>query len=266
MACAYGSVALAPAAPFVGAPVSARLEEFDPLPEYKFGYSVSDALTGDYKTQDEQRDGELVRGRYTVVDPDNTLRTVDYTADPVNGFNAVVRNDPLVGEAVVPAAPVAPARYVASAAAPVYANYPAVASARYAIAPAATTYAVAPAPAPARYAVAQAPARYAVAQGPVAAVAPARYSFAPAPARYSVSPAAAFSAPVAYASPYTAAYTAAFPSAAVTQYTATGPVAAYTQYPAPAAYYAAPYSAAPVAAAPAKLVNAAPAVSGYRYA
>lgn len=33
-------------------------------------------------------------------DPDGTRRTVDYTADPVNGFNAVVRKTPLVQTAV----------------------------------------------------------------------------------------------------------------------------------------------------------------------
>lgn len=29
-------------------------------------------------------------GQYSLVEPDGSVRTVDYTADPVNGFNAVV--------------------------------------------------------------------------------------------------------------------------------------------------------------------------------
>ena len=61
-----------------------------------------------------------------MVDPDGTRRTVDYTADPVNGFNAVVRKEPLVAKAVVAApavakiaAPLAYAAPVAKVATPV---------------------------------------------------------------------------------------------------------------------------------------------------
>ncbi|EAL42197.2 AGAP012750-PA [Anopheles gambiae str. PEST] len=47
----------------------------------------------------------LARSRsYSLVEPDGTLRTVFYTADPVNGFNAVVQRGPLVPKAVVPVA------------------------------------------------------------------------------------------------------------------------------------------------------------------
>lgn len=35
-------------------------------------------------------------GSYSVVEPDGTLRTVIYTADSINGFNAVVQRGPLV--------------------------------------------------------------------------------------------------------------------------------------------------------------------------
>ncbi|XP_046971949.1 larval cuticle protein A2B-like [Vanessa cardui] len=104
------------AAPVVAAPaVAARLEEFDPLPQYRFGYNVADALTGDYKSQQEQRDGDLVQGSYSLVDPDGTRRTVDYSADSVNGFNAVVRKEPLVAAPAVVAEPaVVPARISAA--------------------------------------------------------------------------------------------------------------------------------------------------------
>ncbi|KAJ8982759.1 hypothetical protein NQ317_018171 [Molorchus minor] len=97
------------AAPVAKAVVS---EEYDPNPQYSYGYDVQDGLTGDSKSQVESRNGDVVQGSYSLTDPDGTRRTVDYTADPVNGFNAVVRREPLVAKAVV-----APA--VAKIAAPV---------------------------------------------------------------------------------------------------------------------------------------------------
>ncbi|KAJ2954802.1 hypothetical protein O0L34_g3109 [Tuta absoluta] len=107
------------------APVAVPVARYDPLPQYSYGYDVQDALTGDYKGHQEHRNGDLVTGSYTVVDPDGTRRIVDYTADPLNGFNAVVRREPLV--AAVPArlaAPlVAPAPVLARA--PVFAPAPA---------------------------------------------------------------------------------------------------------------------------------------------
>jgi hypothetical protein len=66
----------------------------DAYPHYSFGYSVQDALTGDSKTQHETRDGGVVKGSYSLVEPDGTVRTVQYTADPHNGFNAVVHRQP----------------------------------------------------------------------------------------------------------------------------------------------------------------------------
>lgn len=41
-------------------------------------------------------------------DPDGTRRTVDYSADPINGFNAVVRKTPLVPSHAVLVAETAP--------------------------------------------------------------------------------------------------------------------------------------------------------------
>ncbi|XP_034253341.1 cuticle protein 7-like [Thrips palmi] len=66
----------------------------DSVPEYSFGYSVSDAHTGDAKSQHETRHGDVVKGSYSLVEPDGTIRTVKYTADHVNGFNAVVDRQP----------------------------------------------------------------------------------------------------------------------------------------------------------------------------
>ncbi|CAG4977194.1 unnamed protein product [Colias eurytheme] len=60
-------------------------------PKYAFDYSVSDPHTGDHKTQWETRDGDVVRGAYSLAEPDGSTRIVEYTADKINGFNAVVR-------------------------------------------------------------------------------------------------------------------------------------------------------------------------------
>lgn len=70
-----------------------------------------------------------MQGSYSLTDPDGTRRTVEYVADPVNGFNAVVHKEPLGAPAPVVAkvaAPVAYAAPVAKFAAPVaYAAAPA---------------------------------------------------------------------------------------------------------------------------------------------
>ncbi|XP_047545167.1 larval cuticle protein A3A-like [Vanessa atalanta] len=92
-----------------------------------FAYDVADPNTGDYKSQVETRNGGVVRGQYSLIDPDGTKRTVDYTADDVNGFNAVVRKDPVVGASVIAATPVV-ARTIAAPA--VVSTGPSVAAVR----------------------------------------------------------------------------------------------------------------------------------------
>lgn len=61
---------------------------------YDFGYSVNDPHTGDSKTQQESRRGDVVQGSYSLIESDGTKRIVEYTADPHNGFNAVVHKEP----------------------------------------------------------------------------------------------------------------------------------------------------------------------------
>lgn len=51
---------------------------------------------GDNKAQEETRNGDVVQGSYTLIEPDGTRRTVAYVADPLNGFNALVQKDPRV--------------------------------------------------------------------------------------------------------------------------------------------------------------------------
>nr|CAH7768542.1 unnamed protein product [Callosobruchus chinensis] len=128
----------APAAVLAPAPVLARISDstFDPNPAYSFAYDVQDGLTGDSKGHVESRANGIVTGQYNVAEPDGTRRIVDYTADPINGFNAVVRKAPLVVAAapvVARAAPAAPLLARAVAPAPVVAHAaPLVAGAPYA--------------------------------------------------------------------------------------------------------------------------------------
>ncbi|XP_059620354.1 cleavage and polyadenylation specificity factor subunit 6-like [Phlebotomus argentipes] len=67
-----------------------ELVDYYAPPKYAFKYGVNDFHTGDVKSQHETRDGDVVKGQYSLVEPDGSVRTVDYTADKHNGFNAVV--------------------------------------------------------------------------------------------------------------------------------------------------------------------------------
>lgn len=97
--------ALVPLAP-VGVPVvSERLEDFDAVPQYSFAYDVQDAITGDSKAQYETRNGDIVQGSYSLIEADGTRRIVDYTADPINGFNAVVSKEPVLAAIAAPVVP-----------------------------------------------------------------------------------------------------------------------------------------------------------------
>lgn len=55
-------------------------------PRFSYNYGVSDPVTGDQKTHTETRDGDVVRGQYSFVDSDGSIRTVTYTADSLHGF------------------------------------------------------------------------------------------------------------------------------------------------------------------------------------
>ncbi|XP_069694767.1 cuticle protein-like [Periplaneta americana] len=109
-----------PTLPLAVAP-AVRVEPYDPNPQYSYAYSIHDALTGDSKGQQETRSGDVVQGSYSLVEPDGTIRTVEYFADPVNGFNAVVHREPAVFAAPVArvAAPLGVTSPVAKVATPV---------------------------------------------------------------------------------------------------------------------------------------------------
>ncbi|KAH8271387.1 hypothetical protein KR018_008240, partial [Drosophila ironensis] len=158
-------------------------EEYDPHPQYRFSYGVDDKLTGDNKGQVEERDGDVVRGEYSLIDADGYKRTVQYTADPINGFNAVVNREPLV-KAVAVAPVVKTVAPVAHYAAPAVAHYAAPAVAHYAAPAVVKTVA---------------PVAHYAAPAVVKTVAPIAHYAAPAVVK-TVAPVAHYAAPAAYTS------------------------------------------------------------------
>ncbi|KAJ8729167.1 hypothetical protein PYW08_000748 [Mythimna loreyi] len=179
-----------------------------------FAYDVADPNTGDFKSQVETRVGGNVAGQYSLLDADGTKRTVDYTADDVNGFNAVVRKDAAVVSApVVAAAPAVVAAAPAVVAARTVAA-PAVVAARTVAAPAVVatrTYA-----APAYYAARVAAPTVYAASAPVVAA-----RTVSAPVAYTTGARLAYTAgtPVAYTAGHPVAYTAGRPVAYTAGYT-----------------------------------------------
>ncbi|KAJ0180077.1 hypothetical protein K1T71_004668 [Dendrolimus kikuchii] len=69
-------------------------EDYDPHPSYQFGFDVNDDQYTNYQNRKEQRDGDVIKGSYSVVDSDGFVRTVTYTADPKEGFRAEVSRQP----------------------------------------------------------------------------------------------------------------------------------------------------------------------------
>lgn len=76
-------------------------------PKYEYKYGVEDPKTGDKKSQYETRDGDVVKGEYSLAEPDGTIRIVKYTADKKSGFNAEVIRQ---GKSLILAGP-APKKY-----------------------------------------------------------------------------------------------------------------------------------------------------------
>ncbi|XP_045768307.1 cuticle protein 7-like [Maniola jurtina] len=88
IACLVGAVAAAPSG--YGGLGAIAVDSYS-VPRYEFNYAVNDPSTGDNKAQSEVRDGDVVKGSYSLTEPDGTLRVVEYTADAVRGFNAIVK-------------------------------------------------------------------------------------------------------------------------------------------------------------------------------
>ncbi|EDS41159.1 conserved hypothetical protein [Culex quinquefasciatus] len=69
-------------------------EDYDHNPSYQFGFDVKDDEFTNYQNRKEQREGNVIKGSYSVVDSDGFIRTVTYTADPKEGFKAEVSRQP----------------------------------------------------------------------------------------------------------------------------------------------------------------------------
>ncbi|CAG4965907.1 unnamed protein product [Parnassius apollo] len=148
MAClvAAATAGVVPATPITyattgyhGAPdAKVVVEDYNDHPQYSFSYKVHDVVTGDSKSQQETRDGDIVQGSYSVVEPDGIQRTVDYTADSHNGFNAVVHREPLganVASVTKVAAPISYAAAPVVHASPVFHTAPVVHTSPFAYSP-----------------------------------------------------------------------------------------------------------------------------------
>lgn len=72
------------------------IDYHDPYPKYKFEYGVHDSVTGDFKSHQEERDGDKVRGSYELIEPSGAKRIVHYTADKDRGFVAVVHREEIL--------------------------------------------------------------------------------------------------------------------------------------------------------------------------
>ncbi|XP_053675348.1 putative uncharacterized protein DDB_G0294196 [Anopheles nili] len=75
-------------------PLEEDQEDYDPNPSYQFGFDVKDDEFTNYQNRKETRDGNVIKGSYSVVDSDGFIRTVTYTADPKEGFKAEVSRQP----------------------------------------------------------------------------------------------------------------------------------------------------------------------------
>ncbi|XP_053689655.1 adult-specific cuticular protein ACP-20-like [Sabethes cyaneus] len=66
-------------------------KDYYAYPKYKFEYGVKDHKTGDHKNHWEIRDGDVVKGEYSLHEPDGTQRVVEYKSDKHTGFEAHVK-------------------------------------------------------------------------------------------------------------------------------------------------------------------------------
>ncbi|CAB0004811.1 unnamed protein product [Nesidiocoris tenuis] len=71
--------------------IRVHCSHFQAHPKYEFEYKVHDPHTGDIKEQKEHRDGDVVKGFYSLKEADGTTREVHYHSDKHSGFNAEVK-------------------------------------------------------------------------------------------------------------------------------------------------------------------------------
>ncbi|KAI5631042.1 insect cuticle protein domain-containing protein [Phthorimaea operculella] len=64
-----------------------KIVDYYAEPKYEFEYKVEDGHTHDQKSQHETREGDVVKGYYSLHEADGTQRIVHYQADHKNGSN-----------------------------------------------------------------------------------------------------------------------------------------------------------------------------------
>ncbi|XP_028136474.2 cuticle protein 21-like [Diabrotica virgifera virgifera] len=123
---AYAAPAIKVAAPVYKVAKQVITQDYSTPAHYDFSYGVEDPHTGDVKSQHETREGDVVKGSYSLIEADGTKRIVEYTVDGHSGFNAVVHREPAAHpvKAIAPVAakfvaPVGYAQPVVKAVAPV---------------------------------------------------------------------------------------------------------------------------------------------------
>ncbi|XP_056629884.1 cuticle protein 7-like [Diorhabda sublineata] len=107
-------------------------EDYSAPAHYQFNYAIEDPHTGDIKNQQETREGDVVKGSYSLVEADGSKRIVEYTADAHSGFNAAVHWQPAAYQAKPVAAYAQPTYKVAAPAAYARPTYKVAAPAAYA--------------------------------------------------------------------------------------------------------------------------------------
>merc|ERR1712130_931127 len=101
LAAPFPLAAPVPVAPIVEPP-SSQFHAQDEFGQFSFGYQNINSA------KSETRDAfGVTRGSYQYVDANGVLQTVNYIADPVNGFRVAGTNIPVAPE-VAPVAPIAP--------------------------------------------------------------------------------------------------------------------------------------------------------------
>ncbi|XP_019532705.3 cuticle protein 19-like [Aedes albopictus] len=71
--------------------VKVAAEDYFTYPRYKFEYGVKDEHSLDHKSHWEYRNGDVVKGQYTMDEADGTQRIVEYSSDHETGFQAHVK-------------------------------------------------------------------------------------------------------------------------------------------------------------------------------
>lgn len=89
VAIAKPSAILTPAIYTAQSPVLSQYHSQDTLGQYAYGYNGGSSA----KIETKSLDG-VTRGSYSYIDANNILQTVEYVADPVNGFRAAATNLP----------------------------------------------------------------------------------------------------------------------------------------------------------------------------